>query len=127
MKLQGNVVTLNTGGDATLESGGDLTINDDVEVTGTLDVTGNATFDGNVTLGNANSDVITSTGKFKASNGFNNTVLNVATANYLAGLGIVEEGDQGYISDGDDGDPCLAFFDGTNWKKAHKPSHDIST
>ncbi len=128
LTAQGNRITIGEGGNGIIQaSNGSLVLDDAVEVTGTFDVDGNATFDGNVTLGNANSDVITSTGKFKASNGFNNSVLDVATANYLSGLGIVEVGDQIYCEDGANGDPCLAFYDGTNWKQAHKPTHDIST
>ena len=140
LKLEGSVVTINGGGNGTLKSGGDLTIDDDViventlnvkgntDLDGTLNVDGNATLNGNVTLGDANTDVITSTGKLKASNGFNNTVLDTATANYLSGvLQIVETGDQIYCSDGNAGSPCMAFFDGSNWKKFHSPSDNISS
>jgi hypothetical protein len=128
LKLQGNQVTVNSGGDGYLNSGGDLYLNDDVKVTGTLDVDAATNLKGNVTLGDANTDVITATGKLKASNGFKNTVLDVNTANYLSGvLGIVETGDQGYISNGNGGSPCMAFFDGSNWKKMHSPNDNISS
>jgi hypothetical protein len=124
----GDTIAINTDGDGKITTGGNLILDDDVQVTGTLDVTGNSTFDGNVTLGDANTDVITSTGKLKASNGFNNTVLDTATANYLSGvLQIVETGDQIYCSDGNAGSPCMAFFDGSNWKKFHSPSDNISS
>ena len=130
LKLTGNQVTVNSDGDGYLNSGGDLYLNDDVKVTGTLDVDGATNLKGNVTLGDANTDVITSTGKFKASNGFKNTVLDTATANYLSGvLGIVEVGDQAYISDGNggSGSPCMAFYDGSNWKRMHSPADNISS
>ena len=128
LEMQHDTVTINPNGNGTLKSGGDLTIDDDVEVTGTLDVTGNATFDGNVTLGNAQTDTITSTGKLKTSNGFKNTVLDTATANYISGvLGVAETGDQAYISDGNGGSACMAFFDGSNWKKFHAPNDNISS
>ena len=115
MKLQGNVVTLNTGGNATLETGGDLTINDDVDVTGTLDVTGNATFDGNVTLGNANDDQITVTGALNVQNGFNLPQMNTATAQYLDSIGVPQTADMAFISDGDSGNPCIAVFSNGDW------------
>jgi hypothetical protein len=122
LKLTGNQVTVNSGGDGYLNSGGDLYLNDDVTVTGTLNV------NGNVTLGDANTDTITATGKLKASNGFGNTVLDVNTANYLSGvLGIVGAGDQAYISDGNGGTPCMAFYDGSNWKRMHSPTDNISS
>jgi hypothetical protein len=129
LRMQSNEVIIGDGGDGKLRShNGTLILDDAVEVTGTLDVTGNATFDGNVTLGDANTDVITSTGKLKASNGFNNTVLDTSTANYLSGvLGIVETGDQAYVSDGNGGSPTMAFFDGSNWKKFHAPNDNISS
>jgi len=125
---QGNELVIGSGSDGKIRSnGGNLILDDDVEVTGTLDVTGNATFDGNVTLGNANSDVVTSTGKLKASNGFNFTVLDTATANYLGGvLQIVETGDAAYISDGDSGNPCIGVWSGSSWKRIALGS-DISS
>ena len=115
MKLQGNVVTLNTGGDATLETGGDLTINDDVEVTGALDVDGTATFDGNVTLGSANTDVVTCNAKLDLQNGFNLPQMNTATAQYLDSIGVPGTADMAFISDGDSGSPCLAVYSGGSW------------
>lgn len=142
IKLQGDTVTINTGGDGKITSGGTLILDDDVQVNstlnvqgtsdfdddvnmdgnlqvdGTLDVDGNATFDGSVTLGNANTDTITSTGKFVASNGIVLTSMNTSTANYLAGvLGIIDEGAIAYITDGDSGSKCIAVYDGSNWKR----------
>ena len=125
--VQGDTLTVNQNGNGKITSGGNLILDDDVQVTGTLDVDGQTNLKGNVTLGDANTDVITSTGKLKASNGFKNTVLDTGTANYLANvLGIVETGDQGYISDGNNGSPCMAFFDGSNWKKMHDPANNIA-
>ena len=136
----GNTLAINTDGNGVITTGGDLVLDDDViientlnvkgntDLDGTLNVDGNTTLNGNVTLGDANTDVITATGKLKASNGFKNTVLDVNTANYLANvLGIVETGDQGYISNGNGGSPCMAFFDGSNWKKMHSPADNISS
>ena len=120
--LQGDTLTVNSGADGKITTGGDLILDDDVTVTGTLNV------NGNVTLGDANTDVVTATGKLRASNGFKNTVLDTNTANYLANvLGIVEVGDQGYISDGNGGTPCMAFYDGSNWKRMHSPTDNISS
>ena len=120
--LQGDTLTVNSGGDGKITTGGNLILDDDVTITGTLNV------NGNVTLGDANTDVITATGKLKASNGFKNTVLDTNTANYLANvLGIVEVGDQTYISDGNGGTPCMAFYDGSNWKRMHSPADNISS
>tara|TARA_Y100001973_G_scaffold105174_1_gene177381 strand:+ start:12702 stop:15044 length:2343 start_codon:yes stop_codon:yes gene_type:complete len=146
IQAHGGIITFNTGGDATLKSGGDLTLDDAVIITGTLDaqdpisnstgdveindnlkVNDNLTVDGNTVLGNANTDTITANGKLSAVNGFVNTVLNTATANTLAGLGIIDEGAQAYISDGNAGGKCMAFFDGSNWKKMHDPTANISS
>ena len=146
LTAHGGVITLNPDGDATLKSGGDLTLDDAVVITGTLDaqdpisnstgdvtvddnlkVNSNLTVDGNTQLGNANTDTVTCTAKLTASNGFVNTVLNTATANTLAGMGIIDEGAQAYISDGNAGGKCMAFFDGSNWKKMHDPTANISS
>ena len=146
IQAQGGIITFNTGGDATLKSGGDLTLDDAVIITGTIDaqdpisnstgdveindnlkVNDNLTVDGNSVLGNANTDTVTANGKLIASNGFVNTVLNTATANTLAGMGIIDEGAQAYISDGNAGGKCMAFFDGSNWKKMHDPTANISS
>jgi len=125
--VQGDTLTVNQNGNGKITSGGNLILDDDVQVTGTLDVDGQTNLKGNVTLGDANTDVITATGKIKASNGFKNTVLDTNTANYLANvLGIIETGDQGYISDGNNGSPCMAFYDGSNWKKMHDPANNIA-
>ena len=143
--VQGNTLTISESGNGTLKSGGDLTLDDNVIVTGTTDLQGNLsnstgdvtvndnlkvntnlTVDGNTILGNANTDTITANGKLSAVNGFVNTVLNTATANTFAGLGIIDEGAQAYISDGNAGSKCMAFFDGSNWKKMHSPGDNIS-
>jgi hypothetical protein len=147
VSIQDNELTINTGGNGVIRagndlrlgsqldtnnnniinSGGDVTVGDNLKVNDNLTVDGQTNLNGNVNLGNANTDVITATGKLKASNGFKNTVLDTATANYLANvLGIIETGDQGYISDGNNGSPCMAFFDGSNWKKFHAPNDNIS-
>jgi hypothetical protein len=128
--MQGNEVIINNDGNGKLKSGGDLTLDDDVYVTGLLDVQGNtqldgtldvdgtATFNGNMTLGNANTDTITATGKLNTTNGFRFTVMDTATANYISGvLGIASAGDAAYISDGDAGNPCLAVYNGSSWKR----------
>ena len=143
---QGGSITLHAEGDAEIYTGGDLNINDDVKITGTLNqqgaisnstgdvtindnlkVNNNLTVDGNTQLGNANTDTATATAKLIAQNGFNNTVLNTATANAILGMGIVSAGDQAYISDGNAGSPCMAFSDGSNWKKMHSPGDNISS
>ena len=118
----GDRIIINTDGDGRIKTGGDLILDDDVIVTGSTNL------NGNVTLGYANTDVITATGKLNVSNGFGNTVLDTSTANYLSGvLGIVSAGDQAYISDGNGGSACMAFFDGSNWKKMHSPADNISS
>ena len=128
LTAQGNRVTIGESGNGIIQAAnGSLVLDDAVEVTGTFDVDGNATFDGNVTLGNASSDLITATGYLKAQNGFGFTVLDVATANYLSGvLGIISAGDAAYISDGDAGSPCLGVYNGSSWKRIALGS-DIST
>ena len=128
LMIQHDTLTVNTGGNGVIKTGGNLSLDDDVTVTGTLDVNGTATLKGNVTLGDANTDVIAVTGKLAAANGFNNTVLNTATAQYLdAVLGIVVAGDQAYISDGNGGTACMAFFDGSDWKRFHAPDTNIAS
>ena len=112
---------LDTNGQNIINSGGDVTIDDN------LKVNTNLTVDGNTVLGNANTDTVVCTAKLTASNGFVNTVLNTATANTLAGMGIIDEGAQAYISDGNAGGKCMAFFDGSNWKKMHDPTANISS
>ena len=143
---QGGNITLHAEGDATVSTGGDLILDDDVAITGGLDARGaisnstgdvtindnlkvntNLTVDGNTQLGNANTDTATATAKHIAQNGFNNTVLNTSTANAILGMGIVSAGDQAYISDGNNGSPCMAFSDGSNWKKMHSPGDNISS
>ena len=145
LRMQGNVVQVNPDGNGVLKSGGDLTLDDNVIVTGTIDLKGNIsnsagdvtvndnlkvntnlTVDGNTVLGNANTDTITCNAKLTAVNGFVNTILTVASANYLAGLGAIDEGASAYISDANNGGKCLAFFDGSAWKKMHDPTANIS-
>ena len=142
--FQGNEVVINPGGAGKIGAGGnllltsqldtnnqdivntsgDVRINDNLIVTGNTQTDGNLTVDGtanlngNVNLGNANTDTITATGKLNTTNGFRFTVLDTATANYLSGvLGIVSAGDAAYISDGDSGNPCLAVYNGSSWKR----------
>ena len=112
---------LDTNGNNILNSSGDVTVDDN------LKVNTNLTVDGNTVLGNANTDTITANGKLTAVNGFVNTILDTATANYLAGLGAIDEGAMAYISDGNAGSKCLAFYDSSNWKKAHSPNDNISS
>ena len=133
---QGGNITLHAEGDANVSSGGDLILDDDVKITGTLDARGNIsnstgdvtiddnlkvntnlTVDGNTQLGNANTDVATSTAKFVTQNGLVLTSLNVATANTLAGMGAIDEGSIIYCTDGDSGSKCLAVYDGSNFKR----------
>ena len=140
-------ITLHAEGTANLSTGGDLNINDDVIITGTLNqqgaisnstgdvtvndnlkVNNNLTVDGNTQLGNANTDTATATAKLIAQNGFNNTVLTTTVANQLIGFGVVQAGDQAFISDGNAGSPCMAFSpDGSSWKKMHSPGDNISS
>ena len=112
---------LDTNNNNIINSGGDVTIDDN------LKVNTNLTVDGNTQLGNANTDTVTCTAKLTASNGFVNTILDTATANTLAGMGIIDEGAQAYISDGNAGGKCMAFYDGSNWKKMHDPTANISS
>ena len=133
---QGGNITFHAEGDANISSGGDLNLNDDVKITGTLNqqgaisnsggdvtvddnlvVNNNLTVSGNTTLGNANTDVATSNAKFVTQNGLVLTSLNVATANTLAGLGVIDEGSIIYCTDGDSGSKCIAIYDGSNWKR----------
>ena len=89
----------------------------DVTVNDNLKVNTNLTVDGNTQLGNANTDTATSTAKFVTQNGLVLTSLNVATANTLAGLGVIDEGSIIYCTDGDSGSKCIAIYDGSNWKR----------
>ena len=57
--------------------------------------------------------------------------IDTATANYYAGLeagGFITmaAGSICYVTDGDGGNPCVAFYDGTNFKRMHYPSTNIS-
>ena len=139
----GNNITFAVEGDANIQSGGDLNLNDDVRISGTLnqqgaisnstgDVTvddnlkvndnltvdGTLTVNGNTTLGNDTSaDVVTVDAKLKANGGLVLTNMDTATANYLAGLGAIDEGGIAYITDGDSGSKCIAVYDGSNWKR----------
>ena len=56
-----------------------------------------------------------------------NTILTTSVANTLAGAGAIDEGAMAYISDGNAGAKCLAFYDGSNWKKAHSPADNIAS
>ena len=133
---QGGNITLHAEGDANIQSGGDLILNDDVKITGTLNqqgaisnsdgdvtvddnlvVNNNLTVNGNTTLGNQNTDVATATAKLVTQNGLVLTSLNTATANTLAGLGVIDEGSIIYCTDGDSGSKCLAVYDGSNFKR----------
>ena len=134
LAIQGSTLTLHPDGNGTIKTGGDLIIEDDlvvdyslhvkttadfdgdVNMDGNLQVDGTLTVDGNATLGNANTDTITSTGKLVTSNGLTLTNLNTSTANYLAGLGVVDTGGIAYITDGNQGDACIGVYDGSNWK-----------
>lgn len=140
LSLQGDEVTVNPNGNGTIKSGGNLKLDDDVIITGSisndggdvtvndnLKVNTNLTVDGNTVLGNANTDTITANAKLTAVNGFVNTILDTSTANTLAGAGAIDEGAMAYISDGNAGGKCLAFYDGSNWKKAHSPADNIAS
>ena len=141
LHCQGDTIHVNKNDDTNdgkITSSGNLILDDDVIVEDTLNVKGTADFDsnvnmdgnlvvdGNVTLGDATDDTINVNGKLKANGGFVNIVLDTATANTLAGAGAIDTGGSAYISDGNAGSPCLAFYDGSNWKKAHDPANNIS-
>lgn len=49
----------------------------------------------------------------------------VAQLTALKDTGSVVEGSSAYCSNGNAGSPCMAFFDGTNWKKANAPADNI--
>ena len=140
LSLQGDEVTVNPNGNGTIKSGGNLKLDDDVIITGSisndggdvtvndnLKVNTNLTVDGNTVLGNANTDTITANAKLTAVNGFVNTILTTSVANSLASAGAIDEGAMAYISDGNAGAKCLAFYDGSNWKKAHSPADNIAS
>lgn len=48
---------------------------------------------------------------------FGDTALNIYTRTQTLALSNVAEGTIVYVSDGDSGSPCLAAYDGSNWKK----------
>ena len=48
---------------------------------------------------------------------FGDTALNVYTRTQTLSLSNIAEGTIVYVSDGDSGSPCLAVYDGSNWKK----------
>ena len=103
---------LDTNGNNILNSSGDVTIDDN------LKVNTNLTVDGNTTLGNNTSaDTVTVNAKLTANGGLVLTSMDTATANYLAGLGAIDEGGIAYITDGDGGSKCIAVYDGSNWKR----------
>jgi len=142
---QGGSITLHAEGDAEIYTGGDLNINDDVKITGTLNqqgaisnstgdvtindnlkVNNNLTVDGNNTLGSDSNDTVTINGIATFNNGLNLTNLNTATANTIAGFGIVGTGGIAYITDGDSGNPCIGVYNGSSWKRIALGS-DISS
>ena len=103
---------LDTNGNNILNSSGDVTVDDN------LKVNTNLTVDGNTTLGNDTSaDTVTVNAKLTANGGLVLTNMDTATANYLAGLGAIDEGGIAYINDGDSGSKCIAVYDGSNWKR----------
>ena len=56
--------------------------------------------------------------ELKVKNGLVNTNnMGDATANTLAGLGVIDEGSIIYCTDGDSGSKCIAIYDGSNWKR----------
>lgn len=118
LSLQDNVVTINPDGNGTITTGGNLTLNDDVDVTGTFNVDGATTLDGNVTLGDATTDVINCKGQlsFEAgSGGLTMPVMNSATAAYLDSLGIPQKGSQCIVTDGSRADVPI-YYDGSDWR-----------
>ena len=144
LKIQGDTLTINTGGNGVIAAGsdlklgsqldtngndilnnsGDVTIDDTLQVNQNLNVSGNADItgtldvDGSVVLGDSNQDSITANGEIICVNGLRLTVLNTSTANYLSGvLGIINTGAVAYISDGDGGSPCLGVYNGSSWKR----------
>ena len=118
---------LDTNSNNVFNSAGDVTIDDNLKVNNDLTVDGTTNLNGNVNLGNANTDSITANGELVTTNGLRLTVLNVSTANYLSGvLGIISTGAVAYISDGDAGSPCLGVYNGSSWKRIALGS-DISS
>ena len=112
LSLQDNVVTINPNGNGTITTGGNLTLNDDVNVTGAT------TLDGNVTLGDATTDVINCKGQlsFEAgSGGFTMPVLDSATAAYIDSIGIAQKGSQCIITDGSRANVPI-YYDGADWR-----------
>ena len=118
LSLQDNVVTINPDGNGTITTGGNLTLNDDVDVTGTFNVDGATTLDGNVTLGDATTDVINCKGQlsFEAgAGGFTMPVLDSATAAYIDSLGIPQKGSQAIVTDGSRANVPI-YYDGADWR-----------
>ena len=112
LSLQDNVVTINPDGNGTITTGGNLTLNDDVNVTGAT------TLDGNVTLGDATTDVINCKGQlsFQAgSGGFTMPVIDSATAAYLDSIGVAQKGSQCLVTDGSRADVPI-YYDGADWR-----------
>lgn len=112
LSLQDNVVTINPNGNGTITTGGNLTLNDDVNVTGAT------TLDGNVTLGDATTDVINCKGQlsFEAgSGGFTMPVLDSATAAYIDSIGIAQKGSQCIVTDGSRANVPI-YYDGADWR-----------
>ena len=103
---------LDTNGNNIINSSGDVTIDDN------LKVNTNLTVDGNTVLGNDTSiDTVTVNAKLTTNAGLVLTSMDTATANYLAGLGAIDEGSIIYCTDGDSGSKALAVYDGSNWKR----------
>lgn len=92
-----------------------------VNYTGTYD--GDAS--GSIQVYNATTDTTNTNISF---NGWSTTIHNFLTLNWIVRLGQIDtatlnalgfqgEGSTAYCSDGDAGSPCLAVFDGTNWRR----------
>ena len=106
LSLQDNVVTINPNGNGTITTGGNLTIGCNVEL------------DGNVTLGDATTDVINCKGQlsFEAgSGGLTMPVMNSATAAYLDSIGVAQKGSQCIVTDGSRADVPI-YYDGSDWR-----------
>jgi co-chaperonin GroES (HSP10) len=99
-------------------NGGDVKIDDNLQVNDNLTVSDNLTVNGNTVLGNDTSiDTVTVNAKLTTNAGLVLTSMDTATANYLAGLGAIDEGSIIYCTDGDSGNKALAVYDGSNWKR----------
>ena len=127
LELQGNTITVNTGGNGVIKSGGDLILDDVVVVEETLNVKGNADFDsnvntdgnltvdGNVILGTDNTNTITANGRFTSLSGITLTNIDSATAGYFDSNAIAQTGDIAFITDGSRSNVPI-FYDGSDWR-----------